>query len=230
MALETEHTTNTLEGKLMKVNKKNVQTNDNTISYTHVETGSKTICFMFSGSGYNYDKPLFYYATMMMLQNKIDIIHIHYSYSEHILKKTLEEVSKAMMDDIAPVMLDVLKNGQYNETIFLGKSLGTIPMALDLMKREEFLKSKMILLTPLLNLELIFNSIVSSEHQGLLIIGDKDPRFNLEQIEKLSYANLEIEIVQNADHSLDIGEFDATNSILALSDVMEKLQKAIKMI
>ena len=31
----------------MKVNKKNIQTNDHTISYTHIETGSKTICFMF---------------------------------------------------------------------------------------------------------------------------------------------------------------------------------------
>ncbi|MEX3622584.1 alpha/beta family hydrolase [Viridibacillus arvi] len=214
----------------MIVNKKNVQTTDNTISYTHFETGSNTICFMFSGSGYNYDKPLFYYATMTMLQNNIDIVHIHYSYSEHIMKKTLDEVCKAMMDDINAVILDVLNNGQYNEMIFLGKSLGTIPMALDLMKREEFLKSKMILLTPLLNLELIFDSIVSSEHQGLLIIGDNDPRFNLEQIEKLSYANLKIEIVQNADHSLDIGGFETSNSILALSDIMEKLQEVIKVI
>ncbi|QOV11793.1 alpha/beta family hydrolase [Viridibacillus arvi] len=214
----------------MKVKKKNVQTNDNTISYTHFETGSNTICFMFSGSGYNYDKPLFYYATMAMLQNNIDIVHIHYSYSEHIMKKTLEEVCKAMMDDINAVMLDVLNNGQYNETIFLGKSLGTIPMALDLMKREEFLKSKMILLTPLLNLELIFDSIVSSEHQGLLIIGDKDPRFKLEQIDKLSNSKLKIQVVQNADHSLDIGEFETSNSILALSDIMEKLQEVIKVI
>ncbi|MGE7918233.1 alpha/beta hydrolase [Viridibacillus sp. NPDC093762] len=214
----------------MKGNKKNLQTKDIAISYTHVETGSKTICFMFSGSGYNYDKPLFYYATMMMLQNKIDIVHIHYSYSEHILKKTLEEISKVMMNDINTVMLDVLKNGQYNETIFLGKSLGTIPIAIDLMKREEFLNSKMILLTPLINLDLIFDSIISSEHQGLLIIGDKDPRFNLEQIEKLSNTNFEVEIVQYADHSLDIGEFETTNSILALSDVMEKIQEAVKVI
>lgn len=102
----------------MIVNKKNVQTTDNTISYTHFETGSNTICFMFSGSGYNYDKPLFYYATMTMLQNNIDIVHIHYSYSEHIMKKTLDEVCKAMMDDINAVILDVLNNGQYNEMIF----------------------------------------------------------------------------------------------------------------
>jgi hypothetical protein len=215
---------------MINVNNKSIQTNNKALSYTHIETGSKTICFMFSGSGYNYDKPLFYYATMTMLQNKIDIVHIHYSYGEQLLKKPLEEISETMMDDINPVILDVLKNVQYNETIFLGKSLGTIPMANDLMKRNEFLKSKMILLTPLLKFDLIFESILNSEHQGLLIIGDKDPHFNSNQIEKLSNSNLKIEVVQNANHHLDIGEFETTNSILTLSRVMEELQEAIKVI
>lgn len=214
----------------MQVNKKNIQSGDKSISYTHIEMGSKTICFMFSGSGYNYDKPLFYFATMAMLQNKIDIVHIHYSYGEYFLKKSLEEVSKTMIDDINPVISEVFKNGQYNESIFLGKSLGTIPIANDLMKRNEFTKSKMILLTPLLKFDSIFDSILNSEHQGLLVIGDKDPHFNSNQIDQLSSSNLKIEVVQNANHHLDIGEFETTNSISALSRVMEKLQKAIKTI
>ncbi|MBK3495040.1 alpha/beta hydrolase [Viridibacillus sp. YIM B01967] len=214
----------------MEVNKKNIQTNGKEINYTHIEMGSKIICFMFSGSSYNYDKPLFYYATMAMLQNKIDVVHIHYSYGEHFLKTTLDEISKTMVDDINPVILDVLKNGKYTETIFLGKSLGTIPIANDLMKRNEFSKSKMILFTPLLKFDSIFDSILNSEHQGLLVIGDKDPHFSSNQIEQLSNSNLKIEIVQNANHSLDIEEFDTTNSILALSRVVEKLQEALKTI
>lgn len=218
------------EEKIMQANKKNIQLGDKSISYTHIEMGSKTICFMFSGSGYSYDKPLFYYATMVMLQNKIDIVHIHYSYGENFLKKSLEEVSKTMMDDINPVISEVFKKGQYNESIFLGKSLGTIPIANDLMKRNEFSKSKMILLTPLLKVDSIFDSIFNSEHQGLLVIGDKDPHFNLNQIAQLSKSNLKIEIVQNANHHLDIGEFETTNSISALSRVLEKLQKEIKVI
>ncbi|NRD79907.1 alpha/beta hydrolase [Bacillus sp. BRMEA1] len=211
----------------MNVNKKELQTNDKAISYTHIETGSQTICFMFSGSGYNYDKPLFYYATMTMLHNKIDIVHIHYSYEEHFLKKSLEEVSKTMVDDINPIISEVLNNGQYSEKIFLGKSLGTIPIANDLMKRDEFLNTTMILLTPLLKYDLIFDAILNSEHQGLLIIGDNDPHYNIDQIEELSKSNLLIEVIQNANHHLDIGEFETTNSIFALSRVMEKLLETV---
>lgn len=54
--------------------------------------------------------------------------------------------------------------------------------------------------------------------------------FNSNKIEKLSNSNLKIEIVENANHSLDIEEFDTTNSILALSRVVEKLQEALKTI
>ena len=212
----------------MKVNKKEIQINDKAISYTHIEMGSKTICFMFSGSGYNYDKPLFYYATMAMLQNKIDIVHIHYSYDKQTMKKNIEEIAKIMMGDINPVILDVLKNGQYNDTIFLGKSLGTIPIANELMKREEFLNSKMILLPPLLRSDSLFDSIFNSQHQGLLVIGDKDHHYNSNQIDQLSKSNLKIDVVQNANHSLDVGEFETTNSILTLSRIMEKLQETVR--
>ncbi|EEM05135.1 hypothetical protein BHU24_28775 [Bacillus pseudomycoides] len=212
----------------MKGNKKEIQINDKVIRYTHIEMGFKKICFMFSGSGYNYDKPLFYYSTMLMLQNKIDIVHIHYSYDEKTMKKTIEEITKIMMDDINPVILDVLKNGQYNNSIFLGKSLGTIPIANDLMKRDEFLKSKMILFTPLINFDSIFDSILNSHHEGLLVIGDKDHYYNANQIDQLSKSNVTIDVIQNANHSLNVGEFETRNSILALSRVMEKLQETVR--
>ncbi|MFK4434644.1 hypothetical protein ABH962_006075 [Bacillus sp. RC54] len=143
------------------------------------------------------------------------------------MKKTNEELTKIMMDDINPVMVKVLKNGQYNNTIFLGKSLGTIPIANELMKRDEFLKSKMILLTPLLRSDSVFDSIFNSQHQGLLVIGNKDHHYNSTQINRLSNSNLKIDVVQNANHSLDIEGFEATNSILVLSEIMKKLQETI---
>ena len=211
----------------MKENKKSVQTNGKTICYTHIETAANTICFMFSGAGYNYDKPLFYYATMLMLQHKIDVVQIHYSYDEQLIKKPLQEILDTMMDDITPVISDVLQNGQYNETIFLGKSLGTIPIA-ELLKRQELVKSKLLILTPLLKFDFVFDAIARSKQQGLLVIGDKDPHFHSARIEKLRDSNLRIEVVENAHHSLDIGAYDTKHSLIVLARVMEKMQEAIK--
>lgn len=216
------------EGKTVKGTKKEIHIDDKVIRYTHIEKGFNTVCFMFSGSGYNYDKPLFYYTTMVMLQNKIDVVHIHYSYDEQLMKKPMEEITKIMMDDINPVMNEVLKNGQYNKSMFLGKSLGTIPIANDLMKREGFLQSKMILLTPLLTYNSIFESILHSHHEGLLVIGDKDHQYNANQIEQLDQSNLKIEVVKNANHSLNVGEFETENSIVAIAKVIEKLEEVVR--
>ncbi|QWG64165.1 alpha/beta hydrolase [Bacillus mycoides] len=212
----------------MKGTKKEVHINDKVIRYTHIEKGSKTICFMFSGSGYNYDKPLFYYTTMLMLENKIDVVHIHYSYDGQLMEKPMEEITKVMMDDINSVIIEVLKSGQYSNSMFLGKSLGTIPIVNDLMKREEFLRSKMILLTPLLTFDSIFDSILHSHHEGLLVIGDKDHQYNANQIDQLHKTNLQIEVVKNANHSVNVGEFETENSIEAIAKIIEKLKEVVR--
>ncbi|EJQ60140.1 MULTISPECIES: hypothetical protein [Bacillus] len=212
----------------MKGTKKEIHIDDKVIRYTHIEKGSNTVCFMFSGSGYNYDKPLFYYATMLMLENKIDVVHIHYSYDGQLMEKPMEEITKIMMDDINPIMNEVTQNEQYNYTMFLGKSLGTIPIANDLMKREEFLRSKMMLLTPLLTFDSIFDSILHSHHEGLLVIGDKDHQYNANQINQLHKTNLQIEVVKNANHSVNVGEFETENSIEAIAKIIEKLKEVVR--
>ncbi|PES26472.1 alpha/beta hydrolase [Bacillus cereus] len=212
----------------MKGTRKEVHINDKVIRYTHIEKGSSTVCFMFSGSGYNYDKPLFYYATMLMLEHKIDVVHIHYSYDGQLMNKPMEEVTKVMMDDINPVINEVLKDEQYNETMFLGKSLGTIPIANDLMKREEFAQSKMILLTPLLTFDTIFDSILHSRHEGFLVIGDKDHQYNADQIDQLYKTNLQIEVVKNANHSVNVGGYETENSIEAIAKIIGKLKEVVR--
>ncbi|UYX49896.1 alpha/beta hydrolase [Bacillus thuringiensis] len=212
----------------MKGTKKEIHIDDKAIRYTHIEKGSSAICFMFSGSGYNYDKPLFYYATMLMLEHKIDVVHIHYSYEGQLMEKPMEVVTKVMMGDINPIINEVLRSGQYKDSMFLGKSLGTIPLANDLMKREEFLQSKMILLTPLLTFETIFDSILHSNHEGLLVIGDKDHQYNADQINQLHKTNLKIDVVKNANHSLNVGEYETENSIEAIAKVIEQLKEVVR--
>ena len=138
----------------------------------------------------------------------------------------MEEITKIMMDDINPIMNEVIQNEQYNHTMFLGKSLGTIPIANDLMKRE-FAKSKMILLTPLLTFESIFDSILHSHHEGVLVIEIKITNI-MHQIEQLHKTNLTINVVKNANHSVNVGEYETENSIVAIANIIEKLKEVIR--
>jgi hypothetical protein len=198
------------------------------IEYTHIQTGSTSICFMFSGTGYTYDKPLFYYATMAMKEKNIDVVHIHYAYEKELLEQSFEDIIEIMMNDVEPVMDHVLNSYPYNETIFLAKSLGTIPIISDIMKREVYNKSKMIILTPLLKLDRISKDLLKSKHEGLIVIGDKDPHYNLEQLEQIKReTTFRIELIQGANHSLDVEEFDTFSSITSLMKVIEDLKETL---
>ncbi|MCQ2009804.1 alpha/beta hydrolase [Sporolactobacillus sp. STSJ-5] len=214
----------------MKVIEKSVKAVDHMIAYTHIAVGAKTVCFMFSGIGYNYDKPLLYYATMEMLQNTIDVVHVHYMYDKKMLKKPFDVKSKMMMRDIQPVIDDVLVGHTYEHCMFLGKSIGTIPITADLIKKEAFRNSKIILLTPLITYDNLFTNLLESKHQGLFVIGDRDRFFDSERVEQLRRTNLHIEVIHDADHSLDVGvdTFDTASSIAALARVMELIHGTIK--
>ncbi|WP_342559764.1 alpha/beta hydrolase [Psychrobacillus sp. FSL W7-1457] len=155
------------------------------------------------------------------------MVHVHYSYGDTFSKKSMDEITEIMMEDVNPVILEVLQNNFYKDVIFLGKSIGTIPIANVLMKRAEFLNSTMILLTPLLNFEDIFNSITVSPHHGLLVIGDQDTHFNPSFLPKLNSTNLNIEIIPNANHSLDMEATNTLDSVFALSKVMQRIQEIV---
>ncbi|ATP40366.1 alpha/beta hydrolase [Solibacillus sp. R5-41] len=214
----------------MKATKIAVDTNDSLkqIEYTHIQTGSKNICFMFSGTGYTYDKPLLYYATMVMLENQFDVVQIHYSYQKELFEQSFEDITNIIMNDVNPVINNVLANFHYNEKIFLAKSLGTIPVISEIMKKEAFSESKMILLTPLLKLDRIYEKILNSNHVGLLVIGDKDPHYNSEQVEQLAQqTSFNIKVIQGANHSLDNEKYDTLTSISSLTKVMINLKEMI---
>jgi hypothetical protein len=214
----------------MKVNKRTVFVNKQEVPYTHIENRSTTVCFMFSGASYTYDKPLLYYSTMLMLENKYDFVHIHYSYEQDKLKYSLTDITQIILNDINPVITEVLRNQQYQEIIFLGKSLGTIPIIEGFIKNDLYLNSKMILLTPLLEYDSIFETLLKCTHLSLIVIGEKDKHFRPSKIEALDNKNnLQIEKIPDANHSLDIEIFNTIPSIMVLEKVMKRLNSFLKL-
>ena len=63
----------------------------------------------------------------------------------------------------------------------------------------------MIVLTPLLTFESIFDSILHSSHEGLFSYGDKDHQYNADQVKQLYKTNLTIDVIKNANHSVNVG-------------------------
>lgn len=207
--------------------KRTVFTKENKeINYSHFLNDSKAICFIFSGAGYNYDKPLLHYSTMLMLENDYDVVHIHYSYGDAEQSLPLKDFVNLMIQDVNPVIDNVLTNGDYGETMFLGKSIGTIPIIAEIAKRDKYSHSKMILLTPLLKIDEFYGDLMESSNKAFVAIGDSDPHYMKEKIDSLEgKKNLKIKVISNANHALEVEPIRTAQSIKIIQEILDELNE-----
>lgn len=207
----------------MEILEKKIQLEDKSfISYTHYQLGSEKVCFMFSGSGYTYEKPALYYATLLLLEKNYDIIQIHYSSIDELLRLPFEEVPKPIFQMVNPVIEEVVLKNQYSEYVFLGKSIGTIPIVLNYMNQERFNKSTWILLTPAFKLESMTHFLLDSEQDAYIAIGDADPHFNFHIVDKLKQKHFQLDIIPEANHSLNIVG-NVSESIKVIEKILNKI-------
>ncbi|KJL06167.1 MULTISPECIES: alpha/beta family hydrolase [Priestia] len=209
----------------MHVDQKSVNSQTHRITYTHIKTGGPRICFMFSGLGYTYEKPLLYYVTMLMIKHGIDVVHIHYTYPKELMTKSTDEIAGVMMQDIDLVLQDVLSHDDYKNIIFAGKSIGTIPLIQRMMKDDAYKDAVMLLLTPLLTRSELFESLLESTHKGLIAIGTRD-HYYTEAVHQLKTNKMNIAVIENADHSLDV-LYSPAESLRALETVLNGIEQLL---
>ncbi|SFJ70624.1 hypothetical protein SAMN04487936_103405 [Halobacillus dabanensis] len=211
----------------MKVEEKENLIGDKKHKYTHIQNNSNKVCFMFSGAGYTYDKPLFYYSTMKFIEDKVDIVHVHYNYSKNILNLPITKLAKIIINDVYPIVKDVLASHEYEEIVFLGKSLGTIPIVYQLL--DEFSGSKFVLLTPLLKYDIVMEILLDSPRNFLVITGKNDHHYFAEKVEALNQReNIMVKEFEGANHSLDVEPFNTIGSISVLSDAIHAINEYLK--
>lgn len=83
--------------------------------------------------------------------------------------------------------------------------------------------AKIIWLTPLLQNDDVFNTMVNSNNKGLCVIGDRDSCYIVERFEKLkNNQNLTLKVGEGGNHSLDLEE-DPIQSIEILKGVISDI-------
>ena len=67
---------------------KEIHINDKVIYYTHIEKVLVPFALCFQVQDTIMISRYFITLTMLMLEHKIDVVHIHYSYDEQVMNKT----------------------------------------------------------------------------------------------------------------------------------------------
>lgn len=185
------------------------------------------ICFIFPGNNYSVDMPLLYYSTKLLMDNEFEVVHTNYSYGSEI--GTYDELKQKMVEDISPILLEILQEKLYEEILLLGKSIGTVPIVEEFTLMEELKNSKVVLLTPLLNYESFTEKLMNTGQKSLIVIGNRDYHYEQDKIKmfKENILKTEMTIIDGANHSLEIESGSTFKNLEILLFVLKQIEKLI---
>lgn len=191
----------------------------NDIAYNFFDMNSDKICFMFSGTGYNYDKPLLHYATSLMLELGYDVVQVCYTFEQQQFNQPAEAISEMVYHSVNSIVTYYLQSNAYKEAMYIGKSLGTLPLTDYYMQQETLIPSRYILLTPLLSFEHVMQNL-ANQH-AFIAMGTADPHFSNERLSQLT--SHQLIIADNANHSLEIAN-NTIESIITCQTILSELK------
>ncbi|TCM96263.1 hypothetical protein EV294_105128 [Paenibacillus sp. BK033] len=178
-----------------------------------VQERNHKLVVLFPGKNYSCELPLLYYAGNTALQYHNDLFIMEYGYQAArtgLDMKDLSRVVEECLDSIQKII------DNYNEIIFISKSMGTIVAGE--VYRSLQRKIKHIYLTPLVDTIPFLNT-----SEGIVIYGGNDPYFTREHALKMKSNQRAFEI-PNADHGLECGSID--NNLTILTKVIEIYKEA----
>ncbi|MGE7981792.1 alpha/beta family hydrolase [Solibacillus sp. NPDC093137] len=197
------------------------------IDYTVLSTDEHVskLAILLPGAGYTAQAPLLHYSTGVFSHKSVDVLQVNYTYNDKFYDSfTMDELVEAIKHDVGTVIDKVLEENSYDGYYLVGKSLGTIAMA-SLLDKEIFYNAKAVWLTPLLNRDDVFESMLHSRNESLCFIGDDDTHYNAERYRQ--FANnpkLVSRLLEGADHSLQY-KGDPVRSIDLLKTVIKKIDE-----
>lgn len=195
------------------------------IYYTVLSTDEHApkLAILLPGAGYTTQAPLLHYSTGVFLHKSVDVLQVNYTYNDKFYDHfSMDELVEAIKFDVGTIIDKVLEEKSYDGYYLVGKSLGTIAMA-SLLDRKIFHHAKAVWLTPLLNRDDVFESMLHSRNESLCFIGDDDTHYNAERYRQFdNNPKLVTRLLEGADHSLQY-KSDPVRSIDLLKTVIKEI-------
>lgn len=194
------------------------------IPFRLIEKKEKTnkLVIVLPGAGYTTQAPLLHFTTGVFYKKGFDVLHINYTFSRQEMSVLNE---KDFAGDVQLAIDNAIKDKEYSNYYIVAKSIGTKALRY-LLNNTRLKEAKIVWLTPLLQNDDVFNTMVNSDNKGLCIFGEKDRLcFILERFEKLkNNQNLILKVVDGGNHNLELDK-EPIKSIELLKSVIADINK-----
>jgi len=184
-----------------------------------LEQPAEHLALVLPGLGYNADMPLLYYSSRLLLERKCDVLQLRPDYQGRVFQAaSQEERRERMYEDAAAGLQAGLDQGPYKKLVLVGKSIGTLGMALLINEFKNLGSPVTIWITPLLREVLVVDAALACAAPAFFMVGTADSTFDpaaLGYIQKKTGA--QAWKAENANHSLELPQ-----DPLAFLDLLRK--------
>lgn len=175
---------------------------------------------VFPGIGYHVDKPLLYYSKKIAKNRGYQVVDVPYGGFPAGVKGSREKMDACFASALAQAeeLLSGVDFAQYDEVLFLSKSIGTaIACAYG---RRHGLRTRNVYFTP------VAETFQVQEQPGLVFHGTSDSWADTAVIQsECEKRGLPLYLIPNGDHSLETG--DVLADLSTLRSVMETVERYI---
>lgn len=183
---------------------------------------TNNLVIVLPGAGYTTQAPLLHFTTGVFYTKGFDVLHINYTFSRQEMAALNE---RDLARDVQLAIDNAIKDKKYSNYYVVAKSIGTKVLRY-LLDNTMLKDAKVVWLTPILQNDDVFNTMVNSNNKGLCIFGEKDSVcFITERFEELkSNQNLLLKVVDGGNHSLELDK-EPIKSIEMLKGVISDINE-----
>jgi phosphoglycolate phosphatase len=192
-----------------------------------IQKNNKKIADFFPGLGYHNDKPLLYYSRKIAISNEYQPINIVYNNIPKVVVGDENSIKSGfeILYLQAKEQLDKINFKEYNNIIFISKSIGTIIAKEYSIKNN--IKAYHILYTPLSYTFKVMNKDYEKNVNSIAFTGTKDQWIKLNVVEiGCKEFSIPLYKYENANHSIETG--NTLKDIEYLTNIMSVSEKFIK--
>lgn len=183
------------------------------------------LALVLPGLGYSADMPLLYYSKMLLLNRSVDVLQL----MPATLSAEFQALDAAgrqawLREDVIAGLDAGLARRDYRGIIMVGKSIGTIGLAMALHEAESRLPTVAVWLTPIFREPVVMNAAMTDEGPAFFLCGSADTTYlhdSLDEILKTRTKAIAC-VIRGADHSLELGG-DEEGTFAAIREAMRAL-------
>lgn len=183
------------------------------------------LALVLPGQGYSADMPLLYYTKLLLLNRSVDVLQLMpATQSAEFLALDAESRKDWLRGDVLAGLEAGLALRKYRGIFLVGKSIGSISVALALPVAQSRLPTCAIWLTPLFREPIVMDAAFSCKGPSFFLCGGADSTYQHDKLDSILKLNTKsiAWVAAGADHSLEF-DGDEESTLYALQEGMQTL-------